>query len=227
MKILRSTWVTVVALVVSALLGALAGPVPSAAVTAREVVDQVQARLNEHRTLSARFEKHFYWAALDKRSTSQGRVYLERPSRFRVEIADGDVVVADGKAIWSYSPGNNQVVVSPYQGEIRTPWEMLLDYTEGLAPVAVEEAELGRRACYLVTLQPQASGSVVTGMKVWVERATWLVQQVEQTEANDNVTTYVLLDQKTNTRLRDDLFRFRPPAGAEIVDRRGTGSGDR
>ncbi|MEW6749814.1 MAG: outer membrane lipoprotein chaperone LolA [Candidatus Latescibacterota bacterium] len=205
----------------------LASPVPGAAVTAQEVVNRVQAGLTESRTFSARFEKRFYWAALDKGSSRQGRIYLERPNRFRLEVEGGDLVVADGQAVWTYSPQNEQAVVSPYQGQVMTPWEVLLDYAAGFAPVAVQEVELGGRPCYLLLLEPQAEDAVVAGMRVWVERATYLVQQVEQTETDGNITTYVLSDQRVNTRLKDDLFRFTPPAGVEVVDRRGPAPGDR
>ena len=85
------------------------------------------------------------WAVLDKYRSREGRIYLRRPNRFRIELEGGDVVVADGAAVWSYVVHNGQVVISPYEAEIKTPWEVFFDYTERYVPIAVEESELRGR----------------------------------------------------------------------------------
>jgi len=195
-------------------------------VSGAEVIEKVQEELADFKTFSARFEKQFYWAALDKRSARQGRIYLQRPNRFRVEVEDDNLVVADGQAIWAYSKKNAQVVVSPYQGELKTPWEVLLDYAGSYDPVAVDEVELDGRKGYLLVLKPQASGSGIAQMKVWVDRKRWLLLRVEQLEIDDNVTTYILEDHKIDKKLDEDLFRFSPPEGATVIDRREAVKGD-
>ena len=118
--------------------------VPSAVmgVTGDEIIAEVQERLTDYKTFSARFEKKFYWAVLDKQRNREGRIYLSRPDRFRIELQGGDVIVSDGEAIWSYIERNGQVVVGPYEGEVKTPWEMFFDYSERYTPIAVEENEL-------------------------------------------------------------------------------------
>ena len=188
--------------------------------TGAEVIEKVQEKLADFKTFSARFEKQFYWAALDKRSTRHGRIYLQRPNRFRVEVEDDNLVIADGQAIWAYSRKNTQVVVSPYQGELKTPWEVLLDYAESYEPVAIEEIELDGRKAYLLVLKPQTTGSTIAQMKVWVDRKRWLLLRVEQLEVDDNVTTYLLADHKIDKKLDDDLFQFSSPDGTTMIDRR-------
>ena len=90
----------------------------------------MQKRLASYKTFEARFEKQFYWAVLDKYRSREGRIYLRRPNRFRIELEGGDVVVADGEAVWSYVVHNGQVVISPYEAEKKRPWEVFFDYTE-------------------------------------------------------------------------------------------------
>ena len=196
--------------------------VPSAVIgiTGDEIIAKVQERLTDYKTFSARFEKKFYWAVLDKQRNREGRIYLSRPDRFRIELQGGDVIVSDGEAIWSFIERNGQVVVGPYEGEVKTPWEMFFDYSERYTPIAVEENELDGRSCYLLVMVPENEVSVVERMRVWVDRKKWLLLQVEQLEANGNLTTYRLKDHRTNKKIDDEVFAFQVPEGVEVLDRR-------
>ncbi|MFH1568287.1 MAG: outer membrane lipoprotein carrier protein LolA [Gemmatimonadota bacterium] len=202
---------------------------PAGAITGGEVIEHMQSTFAKASTYSARFERRFYWAVLDRQMVRQGHLYTRKPSQFRVEVEGGDLVVADGKAIWAYAAESRQVVVSPYAGELRTPWEILVEYADSFSPVAVEETALDGRDCYLVTLSPRpdaaytAAGAQVTRMRVWVERKGWQLLQVEQLEANDDVRTYVLRDHRVGKKLDEALFRFQPPDGVEVIDRREAG----
>jgi len=192
----------------------------ASALSATQVVERVQQRFAACESLAARFEKQFVWAALERTSTRHGKIYLQRPDRFRVELDDGSLLVADGQAIWSYSSRNQQAVVSAYHGDVQTPWEVLTDYRSRYLPVAVEEAALGKHACYLLTLRPQSPSSTVSQMRVWVDRGQWHPRRVEQRETSGNVTTYTLTEIRTDQRLDEELFRFHAPAGTQIIDSR-------
>ena len=204
-------------------LGAL-WPQSAWCITGAQVIDKMRKSFARYKTFSASFEKQFYWAVLDQSSSLEGKIYTRRPDHFRVEAGDGNLVVADGETIWSYVPQNEQVIVGSYQGGLKTPWEILVDYTDRYVTVAVEEVRLGRRNCYLLALEPRAPNAYVSRMKIWVERNHWHLLKVEQIEANDNVTTYILEDHKTNRNLDDKLFRFESPAGVEVIDRRDAGA---
>jgi len=199
---------------------------PARALTGVEVIERMQRSFDKAKTFSVHFEKRFHWAVLDRNLVRHGQLYTRRPGQFRVEVEDGDLVVADGQAIWAYSAENEQVVVSSYAGELRTPWEILVEYADSFAPVAVEQTELGGRDCYLVTLQPRpgaahsAAGNQVRRMRIWVDEDKWHLLQAEQLEANDDVRTYVLKGHRTNKKLDDELFRYEPPDGVEVIDRR-------
>ena len=194
-------------------------PLAAAGLTGAEVVAKVREQFSAAPTFSARFEKQFYWTALDKTQKLQGRIYTRRPNRFRLEVEGGDLVVADGQAIWVYSKKNQQVVVSAYQGEVKTPWEMLLDYTAQWTPAAVEETKLGSVPCYLLTLQPAGKTSGAQ-MKVWLERRRFLLLKVEERDESDNLVTYLLKDHRIGSALDAGLFRFVAPQGVEVIDRR-------
>ena len=201
----------------------LSWPGSAPAITGAEVIERMQERFAAAKSYEARFEKQFYWAVLDKSMSREGRIYTRRPGQFRVEVDDGDLVVADGKTIWAYDRANDQVIVSHYEGQLRTPWEILVQYTDGYRLVAVKESKLDGRAAYELTLQPRDDVPAhlrLKRMRIWVERKNWHLLRVEQVEANDDVRTYLLSDHRTNKKLKDELFEFHPPEGAHVVDQR-------
>ena len=205
-------------------LAVLLWPARVPAVTGDEVIERVRDRFAKARTYEARFEKRFYWAVLDKHLSRQGRIYTRKPGRFRVQLEDGDLVVADGEAIWAYSKANEQVVVAPYDGVVmQTPWEILVKYAGSYRTVAVERVDLDGREVYLLTLQPLEDVPPtlrLQRMRLWVEERGWRLLRIEQVDTNDDVSTYILSGHRRDGRLDDDLFRFSPPEGTEIIDRR-------
>ena len=164
----------------------LVSPVHS--ITGSEVIERMLKRFAKSETFSAKFEKRFYWAVLDKHLTQSGNIYTRKPGQFRVEV-EGDLIIADGKSIWSYTKDNNQVIVSDYDTEFLTPWEILVDYSQTFDPVSVAQAKLSGQSCYTIVLKPQNETSTVEGqkvqwMKIWVDKKHWYLLQVEQLEAN-------------------------------------------
>ena len=130
--------------------------------------------------------------------------------RFRVQLEGGDLVVADGEAIWAYSKTNEQVIVSPYDGGVlRTPWEVLVEYSDGYRTVAVERTDLDGREVYMLTLQPTEDvppALRLKRMRLWVEERGWRLLRIEQVEPNDDVSTFILSGHRRDGRLDDDLF---------------------
>jgi outer membrane lipoprotein-sorting protein len=211
--------------VLASLLG-FSGLSPAGAMTGPEVIARMQKRFAESKSFSARFEKRFYWAVLKKEVIGRGTMYTRKPGQFRVETEDGDLVVSDGVSVWAYVVDNEQVIVTPSSGELRTPWEILTEYSEGFAPVDVKELKIDGRSAYVLTLEPQdgasyvAAGGQVVVMRVWVDKKEWFLLKVEQLEANDDLRTYILSKHKRNAKFKDDLFTFLPPEDVEVIDRR-------
>ena len=202
-------------------------PWPAAAISGDEVIKKMRESFANYKTFSAKFEKQFYWALLDKKKQSRkGRIYTRKPDQFRVELEDGDLVVAGEQGIWAYNKQNQQVIISASAGEFKTPWGILLDYTEGYILLAVEEVDLEGRSCYLLSLKPRASGAHIARMRVWVDRKRWHLLKAEQVEVNDNITTYILKDHRANKKLDEALFRFEVPEGVDVIDRREPDSQD-
>ena len=192
-----------------------------------EILAEIEKRFGSYKTFSAKFEKQFYWAILDEKHTRKGRIYTRQPNQFRVETDDGNMVLADGETIWAFVKQNEQIIASSYDGELRTPWGILLAYTANYLPVQVEELKYEGRPAFAVSLRPRSQNSSISQLKIWVSKKDWFLLKVEQTETNDDVTTYLLKEHKTNKRLDEKLFAFDPPENVELIDQRRSASPDR
>jgi outer membrane lipoprotein carrier protein len=205
----------------------LAFPQAAWGIDAEEVVENLQKRFAETRSLSARFERRHYWKLVDQEQKIKGRLHVQKPDKFRFET-HVQTVVTDGKTAWNYSPGNNQVVLSGYETvqDDRSYEKLLFDlillggYLERFDTRYGGETRIQRKRCHIVELTSRDEERYITQVRLWIDRKSWVVLQVEYRNINEDVTTYVLSDTKANKDLDASLFRFNPPNGVEIVDLR-------
>ena len=199
----------------------------SASMTGVEAIERLQNRFGNLRTLSARFVKYHHWRLMDQRQEIRGRLYVQRPNRFKFE-SDAQVVVTDGETAWNYAPANAQVLISDYATveKDRSYEKLLFDliflggYGESYAPTYAGEARIGRAACHIVDLSAKKDETYIHKIRLWIDRRLWLVRQVEYHNIHDDVTTFALSDLEVDRRLGDDLFTFQLPSGVESVDLR-------
>ena len=60
----------------------------------------------------------------------------------------------------------------------------------------------------------------IKSIRIWVEDDSWLIQKIESTDVNGNKSLYEITDQDTKTKINDDMFKFVPGEGTEVVDMR-------
>jgi outer membrane lipoprotein-sorting protein len=194
-----------------------------------EIVRRMQERFDKVRSLSARFEKRHHWQLVDQTTELNGRLYVEKPDRFRFET-DVQTVATDGETAWNYVPDNEQVLVSSYGRvqEDRSFEKMLFDlvllgvgeYREAFASRYDGDERVRGSRCHLLVLDAREADRYVSRVRVWVDRRAWLVRRVEYRNINDDVTTYELWDIDVNEKMDPALFSFEPPEGVEVVDLR-------
>ncbi len=192
-----------------------------------EVIRRLQERFADMKSLSARFKRKHYWKLVDQTQETKGRLYVQKPDRFRFETPV-QTVVTDGKTAWTYSSVNEQVVMSNYRAvqDDRSYEKLLFDlillggYSDRFVPRYVGEVRVNRKTCHLVELIARQEESHIPYIRLWVDRKVWLVRQVEYQNINDDVTTHMLSDLKVDKSIREEIFTFQPPEGVEVVDLR-------
>ncbi|MDA0746350.1 MAG: outer membrane lipoprotein carrier protein LolA [bacterium] len=192
-----------------------------------EAIRRQQERFQDLKDLSAQFKKRHYWKLVDQATEIKGRLYVQKPDRFRFET-DVQTVMTDGQTAWNYVPDNEQVLMSSY-GQIqedRSYEKLLFDlillggYAERFIPTYAGEERVDGKRCHLVELASRGEERYISRVRLWVDRGMWLVRRVEYVNINDDVTTYELSNLKVDPGLKVSFFKFELPQEIEVIDLR-------
>jgi len=187
------------------------------------IAQAVDNRYNHLQTLQAEFTETYRGAGIER--TESGSLWLKKPGKMRWEYRSPKekLFLSDGKDAWFYLPGDRQVRRSSVKklDDLRSPLGFLLGKTR------LEKELDGLSAAPDVT--PTTAGNVVLrGVpKAMADRVNEVVLEItpdyhiariQFEEADESVTEYRFSEQKENAGIADQLFRFSPPAGVEVVD---------
>lgn len=184
-----------------------------------EVLKGVEARYNRAGTLSMRFEQKYLQGGRAQRAES-GLLSLRKPGRMRwqYEQPSGKVFVSDGKFVWFYSPAENRAERSKLKAadDFRAPLAFLLgklDFKRDFGQF--EFKETGGEA-HIVAL-PKTDRTPYTRVEFTVTPQNMIRRLVVQ-GSNATVMEFLFTGELLNPALSDSLFRYTPPAGAEVVE---------
>jgi len=188
--------------------------------TDQELARAVAGRYARLRTLSADFTQIF--RSKSTRLEEHGRLSIKKPGRMRWEYVKPEtkLFVADGRSTFFYVPRDRQVYTAPVDARQESPLFFLVDQGDLLteftvkAETAEKPLEPGRR---LLRLTPKAPTAQYEYLLLEVDPATLQIRHLAVVEPTRNRNDYILSNIRENGRLDDGLFRFRIPAGVEVI----------
>jgi outer membrane lipoprotein carrier protein len=189
---------------------------PSAQLNA--LLDRLQKHYQQTKSFSAKFTEVISPAGGTKRERT-GTVYYRKPGQMRWEFAgqDQEVIVSDGKLLYSYQPDLNQVIETPLEQAFKSSstaafllgiGEVRRDFDASMPATAPADG------LKHIVLKPK-NGS--DSFEVGVDPATLDLKSLRLTDALGDVTELAFSDIKRDAPLDDKLFAFIPPTGADIV----------
>jgi outer membrane lipoprotein carrier protein len=179
------------------------------------------------RTLRATVDQSITNPLTGRQMTSRGEVQQSRPGKFAVRFTDpaGDVIVADGSALWLYLPSTTpgQVI----RAKLGKSAAGAVDLTEQFLSQprakydvtdAGAEAVDGRPTRALRLAPKPGQQMPFVRAKVWVDDRDGLVRQFEATDVNGITRKVKLSNVRVNADVNASAFKFVPPRGAKIID---------
>jgi outer membrane lipoprotein carrier protein len=183
----------------------------------------VDNRYNHLQTLQAEFTETYRGAGIER--SESGSLWLKKPGKMRWEYRSPKekLFLSDGKDAWFYLPGDRQVRRSSVKklDDLRSPLGFLLGKTrlekelDGLS-AAPDVAPLTAGNVVLRGV-PKAMGDRVNEVVLEIT-PDYHLARIQFEEADESVTEYRFSDQRENAGIADQLFRFSPPPGVEVVD---------
>ncbi len=186
-----------------------------------DIVKKVRKKYESIKTLQVEFVMTSYWALTEREEQLNGVLYLDGDRRYRIET-DTQIIVTDGKTLWTYTKSSNQLIIdrlSPSK-ENPLPRDLMLSYTKDHRAELKGEVTYGGTPCYELIFLPKEEEAFIVQTRVMVDKKTWLAVLFEQEDINENKTRYELSDFSINIPLSPSLFTFTAPAQAEIIDLR-------
>jgi len=189
--------------------------------SAEQIVDSLQKNYDATVDFVADFRQETEVRTLNRSLKAWGKLTFKRPGRmlWRYEEPKGQFVLADGKNLYFYQPEQNQVIKSPLKNAFRSdiPLSFLLgignlkrDFNATLKGIEAKQ--------YVLLLEPKGESGGFSEVLVGVSRATSDLLWVSVRDAVNNLTTIRLSDMRKGVGVKESLFQFEIPEGADLVE---------
>lgn len=187
------------------------------AAPADNAIERLQSFLHNVHSLKADFTQTVQNAMLKSAKGSHGTVLIKRPNRFRWNYLspNKEVIDSDGKQIWIYDPGLEQVTVKPLKTTLASSPAMLLS-GRGSLKDAFEMTALPRHGGLdWVLLKPKSADSAFKDIRIGLGQRN--LQVMELTDNMGQATRIEFSNVARNPEIPDATFKFTPPAGADVI----------
>ena len=134
---------------------------------ADEIIRKVKAKYDDFKTFYAEFDQTSYWKLADNVQEGHGKIWLKDKDKFRIETQD-QIIVSDGKTIWTFSQFNNQVIIHKVEKsgeEIRLPNDIFFKYSEDYIPVYLKDEKINNKDCFVLELRAKTKDIFINYMK--------------------------------------------------------------
>ena len=179
----------------------------------------VESRYNRAQTLEVAFAETYTGMGRGAR-TESGILYLRKPGRMRWEYKQpsGKLFVSDGKEVYVYVPGDNQVVKMSLKDteDMRAPLAFLL----GKLNFEKEFQNLQTRTegdASVVTAEPKAQSLPYSKVEFVVSPA-FEIRKLHIVGQDQSILDFAFTDEKLNPALANTMFQFQAPPGTQIVE---------
>lgn len=170
--------------------------------------------------LDGRFEQRVFDPDGRLDETSQGRVALQAPRHFRwaYEAPHPQLIVADGDHVWIYDPDLEQVQLRPQAAEEQhNPLGALIDRSERERQFQLAEGGQDGGLEW-VELIPRSDNAAFARARLGFAGAD--LMRMEMHDALGQRTEIAFSGWRRNPVFADDVFRFTPPPGVDVIGER-------
>lgn len=190
---------------------------------AKKILDGVSARFKTYKSVKASFTLRIENAAGKEQGVKTGTLQM-KGVKYRVTL-DGQDIFCDGKTVWTYDKGANEVQVTDLDkgsGSI-TPQKLFTDfYDKDFLYKLNEERKVGAKTIQSVELTPIDKTRPFFKVVVEIDKAARNLVSTKVFEKSGNRFTYSVGTLRTGATIPDTTFVFDPGKypGVEVIDLR-------
>ena len=197
------------------------------------MLDKAATAHSALRSLKATFEQVIQNPLTGSSASARGEMLQKGPRYLAIRFSQpkGDLIVADGQALWVYLPSTNpgqvfRVPIGAQGSAVAGSVDVLSAFFQqprghydvkdaGVSPID------GRDAHAIILMPKKPGDAPFTKAVVWIDPRSAYVRQFETTDASGLVRTVKVTRFGANAPINDNVFRFVPPANVKIFDQAG------
>jgi outer membrane lipoprotein carrier protein len=206
-------------------LATAAGP-QKANSAAAATLEKVQRYYDQTKDYSADFIQLYTRTALSKTSESSGTVMIKKPGMMRWEYKKPatKLFIADGTQLFVYEPEEEQVIIDQHfktaelSSSISFLWgegRLSETFTPSLSSPDKYEAP---KSSTILELIPKKDATYKKLVLVLDPKTNQVTESILY-ETSGNTNRFKFKNTRMNGGLKEDLFKFTPPPGVEIIRR--------
>ncbi len=185
---------------------------------ATPAIDQLNAFLEQTRSLSAEFVQLSIDESGKAQQRSSGRFYLAKPGKFRWDYLQPfqQEIVANGEKVWFFDADLEQVTVKRLNSAIGSTPALLLTGEVGLEENFVIAEERFADGMQWVKLTPRSDEDSFKYIMIGIEGET--LRGMELSDNFGQLTRIAFSNIKNNIALEPKLFEFVAPTGVDVFE---------
>jgi outer membrane lipoprotein carrier protein len=180
-------------------------------------VDSLRRFFNEVNSISAQFKQVVRDESGSAIQESSGTLWIQRPNKFRWDYVAPykQQIVADGKRIWVYDPGLQQVSVRPLTNGLGGTPAMLLAGKGRLEDNFKIKSLDAQDNLEWVQLIPRHKDSGYEDIRIGF--ANGKMRALEMVDGFGHTTRVMFEAPRENAQIDAERFSFTPPEGVDVV----------
>jgi chaperone LolA len=194
---------------------------PAECISAKKILSKVEERYQGLTDFQANFHQAVYIDSSDTAAyVAAGVLWVKKPNKFRLQL-EHQTSISDGDTLWTYVPGNQQVLVDQADttGGPTRPDQLFLTYFQEAEAKLVGTEQVAGMNCYHLRLCPREKGTI-SWLQVWVDERNWLARRLQMADTGGMVTDYRFAEIEINSGLADSIFVFQAPPDVDVIDMR-------
>jgi len=168
--------------------------------------------------VNAQFDLTTYWSIREREEKKSGELQLAAGEKFRV-VLGREVFVSDGKDYYQFSERNSQLIIRSLSDIDLSfhPSRMLSSFLTGRT---FTEKGRGGGTVELAWSGKASDAGGYKSITAFVEEKTGIIKTLRLVDEDDNINTYVFKKTVFDKPPSNNVFRFSPPKGVEVMDMR-------
>jgi outer membrane lipoprotein carrier protein len=193
------------------------------AMSAADVAAKLQKTYESITVFDADFEQQYTMKTFNSKKEQSGHVVFEKPGKMRWDYSSpsNNVVVSDGKTLWSYEAKDKQarkMLVKDSQQPAALAFltgkgDLSKEFNLAIATSLQQDFKGG----YVLDATPKVATNLYTHVFFFVDGATFQVRRVLIVDGQDNRNRFNFLKPTVNGKVDPSKFVWTPPAGVTVI----------